>query len=154
MSTFTNIERSPAYEWRARPVGIAVIILGLVVAAVPVLIYQSYEAMPGMEMKCLFTARAEIAVGTGITTLGALYFFFRSAAKRLAISVLIAAAALLSLLFPTNFSGLCEDAHMTCRMITLPVLTVTAVLLFVLAAAGGYFAYRGYRAQREKAEKR
>ena len=150
----TIAERPPAYGRRARPIGIAVVILGLAVAIVPALIYQTYEAMPNMEMKCFFTARAEIVVGAGIAALGVLYFIFRSASKRLAVSILIAAAALLSLLFPTQFTGLCENAHMTCRMITLPVLTVAAVLLFALAAAGGYFAYRGYRAERDLAENR
>lgn len=61
MSIITNTERPPVYGRRARPPGIAVILLGLVVAIVPVLIYQTYEAMPDMEMKCLFTARVEIA---------------------------------------------------------------------------------------------
>jgi hypothetical protein len=129
-------------------------ILGLAVAIVPILVYQTYEAMPDMEMKCLFTARLEIAAGAGIAALGALYFLFRSAAKRLVVSVLIAAAAALSLLLPTEFTGLCESAHMPCHMITLPVLTVTAVLLFVLAAAGGYFAYGGYRAQAESVQEK
>lgn len=153
MGAVTNTERPPVYGRRVRPLGIAFIILGLAVAIVPVMIYQTYEAMPDMEMKCLLTARVEIAVGTGIAILGALYFLFRSAAKRLVVSVLIAAAAVLSLLLPTQFGSLCEDAHMSCRMITLPVLTVTAVLLLALAAVGGYFAYRGYAAQKELEQK-
>jgi hypothetical protein len=121
---------------KKNPLGIVIAALGVVVAVVPILIYQTYEAMPDMTMQCLATARAEIWTGAGLAVVGVLYFLSKSSKVRLILSVIVAVIAALSLLFPTNWTGLCADAMMTCNMITFPVLIVSVIVLWVLAAAG------------------
>lgn len=139
-----------AGTFKTHPLGIGIILIGLAVAIVPIAVYQAYEAMPTMEMKCLLAAQAAIVIGAGIAVLGILYFFLPSPLGRLIVAGLAAVAAVLSLLLPTQFAGLCEQAHMSCNMITLPVLIVSCVLLLALSAAGGYFALRSYRAEKAK----
>jgi hypothetical protein len=134
MSTSTISAGNTARKYH--PLGIVVAALGVVVAIVPTLIYQTYEAMPDMTMQCLATAHAEIATGAGLAVVGILYFLAKRPQTRLILSVLVAAIAALALLFPTNWTGLCESARMACHMITLPVLIVSVVVLWVLAAAG------------------
>jgi len=125
-----------------RPLGIAIAALGAVTAIVPISVYNAYEAMPHMVMKCLVTSYAEIAVGAAIAVLGVLYFLFQNARRRLIVSAAVAVLAALSLLFPTNFTGLCESEMMACRMITFPVLLVSAILIFAASGVGIVFARR------------
>jgi hypothetical protein len=138
----TNVSLAGGAIRKNNPLGVVVAALGVLVAIVPIAVYQTYEAMPDMVMQCYATARAEIAAGAGLVVLGIFYFLSKSANVRLVLSVLVAIVAALSLLFPTGWTGLCADAHMECHMITLPVLIVSVVLLWVLAAIGIFTALR------------
>ncbi|MDR0852163.1 MAG: DUF4418 family protein [Clostridiales Family XIII bacterium] len=122
--------------------GIAFFVIGALIAAVPSIIYQVYEAMPDMTMQCLLTARVEIAVGAFIAILGGAYFFSRRYLVRIAAPVLVIIAAAASLLFPTAWTGLCADAHMSCHMLTLPILIVSAVVLTILSTIAIMLAVR------------
>jgi hypothetical protein len=126
----------------------AFIALGLVIAIVPAAVYAAYEAMPDMVMQCLATAKAEIAMGAAVLILGVIYLLAGQAKVRLIVSGLAIPAAALSLLFPTNFTGLCADQHMSCHMITLPVLIISVVLVAGLGILGILSAVRAVRAGR------
>jgi hypothetical protein len=117
--------------------GIALGVLGAVVAFLPITINRLYESsagMGGMEgghamvMACETTVKAELAAGVAILALAVLSLIIKSKRARITISLLLFAGGLLALLFPTAWTGVCEGADMACRMITLPTLIVISVL--------------------------
>jgi hypothetical protein len=116
--------------------GIPILAIGFAVAIVPRLVYQTFEGAHGMPMRCYATANAEIAVGAALVVCGALYFFSKSARRRLAASVLAIVAALFALLFPTALTGLCGDAHMACHTLTLPALIASSSLIVLFSVVG------------------
>jgi hypothetical protein len=119
-----------------RPLGLIFALLGLITALAPRLIYQAFEAMPGMTMQCLVTANAEIFVGSAVVLLGAGYLLLSKAAGRLAVSLAAALLAATALFLPLAGTGLCGDTKMPCHLLTLPLLTVSSVLLLLAAATG------------------
>ncbi|MDR1616346.1 MAG: DUF4418 family protein [Syntrophomonadaceae bacterium] len=125
--------------------GIPILVIGGVVAILPRLVYGLEESMHGMPMMCYATANAEIAVGTAIFLLGALYFLSQSAKLRLAASVLAIGAAAIALLFPLGVTGLCGDAHMSCHILTLPALFVSSSLIVLFSGAGIVMSARALR---------
>jgi hypothetical protein len=122
--------------------GVPIFAIGIAVALLPQLIYQTYEAADGMPMRCHATANAEIAVGAAIFIFGAMYFFAKSAKLRLAASVMALIAAALALLFPTALTGLCGDAHMPCHTLTLPLLIVCASFIALFSLIGAALSVR------------
>jgi hypothetical protein len=132
--------------------GLPVLAIGAVVAIAPRLIYGMFESVHGMPMRCYATANAEIAVGAAIVVFGAIYFFSRSAKGRLAASVLAIVAAVFALLFPTALTGLCGDAHMSCHILTLPMLIASSSLIILFSIVGVVLSARALaRANRERA---
>ncbi|MDR3316390.1 MAG: DUF4418 family protein [Coriobacteriales bacterium] len=126
--------------------GLPIAVSGILIATLPTAIYQAFEYMDGMPMRCLATAQAEIAVGASILVFGGVYFFSRSARIRLATSVLTMLGAVSSLAFPLGVTGLCGDTHMTCHVLTLPILIVSSAVLGVLAVIGILFSVRTLQA--------
>lgn len=77
-----------------------------------------------MVMKCRWTAQAELGIGLLISVLGALLIVFKSKQIRIGLSLSAALNGILALLIPTVLIGVCENAHMTCRALALPALSV------------------------------
>ncbi|MDR1159475.1 MAG: DUF4418 family protein [Syntrophomonadaceae bacterium] len=125
--------------------GVPIFLIGSVVAALPRLVYGMEQSMHGMPMRCYATANAEIAIGTAIFLFGALYFFSKSAKIRLTASVLAIGAAVLALTFPLGVTGLCGDTHMTCHILTLPALFVSASLITLFSGIGIALSVRNLR---------
>jgi len=116
--------------------GAALIVLGVVIAAVPVLVNRLVETsgheMP-MPMACNTTWKAELIVGVGIIVLALAFVYLQQAWARLAISAALALCGLTALLLPPFWTGLCSDPMMACRMVTLPTLLVTGILVVIIA---------------------
>ena len=72
--------------------------------------------------KCLWTARAEIAVAVPLFAVGAFLFSSRRKESRRALSVLGILEGLFSILLPTVLIGLCTMPTMTCRTEMQPTL--------------------------------
>jgi hypothetical protein len=138
--TTTNTEA--AQRTAKHYLGLPIFAIGVVVAALPRLVYFAYESTMGMPMRCYATANAEIAVGTAIFLCGALYFFAASAKVRLVASLLAIVAAAFALLFPTALTGLCGDAHMACHLLTLPALIASSSLIALFALVGAALSVR------------
>jgi hypothetical protein len=120
--------------------GIAVAVLGLLTALVPVCIFpacgKAIETAAGgtVPMKCFWSGRAEIGIGILILCGGLLLVVFKSPLIRTGISIMTALIGALGLLVPTLLIGGCEMAAMPCRMTTFPA--VIALNLLTVAACG------------------
>lgn len=114
--------------------GIAVAVLGLLVALVPVCIFPAcakvIETAAGgtVPMKCFWSGQAEIGIGLLILCGGVLLAVFKSSHIRIGISIMTALTGILGILVPTLLIGGCEMETMTCRMTTIPALVVFNVL--------------------------
>jgi hypothetical protein len=128
--------------------GIAVAVLGLLIALVPAFIFPTcttlVETAAGgaMPMKCLWSGRAEIGVGLLILCGGALLIVFKAPLIRIGISIMTALAGFLGLLIPALLIGGCGMATMTCRMTTFPALYVLTVLTMAACAANAVYLWK------------
>jgi hypothetical protein len=140
--------------------GIAVAVLGLLIALVPVCIFptcsRAIETAAGgtVPMKCFWSGRAEIGIGLLILCGGVLLAVFRSPLARIGISVMTALTGVLALLVPTLLIGGCEMPTMPCRMATFPALDVLSVLTVAACAANAVYLWRRNRRPQEKADGR
>jgi hypothetical protein len=111
--------------------GISFIILGVLIAIGPLYIFKVCSPMGKEVMKCFYTAKAEIGVGSLIAILGILLFVFKSTQTRFGISISITLAGVLAGLIPTVFIGVCGMSAMHCHMVTLPAIIVLSILTIV-----------------------
>jgi hypothetical protein len=120
--------------------GIAVAVLGLLIALVPTCIFptctQVIETVMGgtVPMKCFWSGQAEIGLGFLILCGGVLLIFFKSPHARIGVSCMTALAGLVSLLIPTLLIGGCEMDTMACQMTTFPAIIILSVLTVVVCA--------------------
>jgi len=120
-------------------------VLGLVIAIVPRLVYTTFEAMEHGQMDCYATSIAEIPVGAALTALSLIWFYrLRGDRPKVVFSVAFVALGALALLLPLKLTGLCGDPMMACRLITQPVLTVSAILIFITAGIHLFALRKGY----------
>jgi hypothetical protein len=117
--------------------GIPFIIIGLLIAFGPLTIFPVCEVMGTMIMKCFWTARAEIGIGLIIVILGILTLVFKSPQVRLGLDIAVFLNGLLTLLIPTILIGVCAAPHESCRVLTLPALTVLSNILLLGAIING-----------------
>ena len=111
---------------------------------------ENAAAGSGTVMKCFWTARAELGIGILIAVLGILLIAFRSAQVRLGLSISLALNGILALLIPNVLIGVCSDAHSTCRMLTLPALTILSGVAIAAAAANAAYLFRSDRKRQAK----
>jgi hypothetical protein len=112
--------------------GIAVIIIGLLIALGPQTLFPVCEAEE-MIMKCFWTARAELGAGLVIALLGLATLLFPSIQTRRGFFIAIGLNALLALFIPSILIGVCAGKHMRCHALTLPALLVLSAVLLALA---------------------
>ena len=96
-------------------------------------------AAPVPKMKCLWTARASLAVGVPLAVMGALLFFSRRKETRRALAVLGALAGVFAILLPTVLIGHCANSDAVCSTTMTPIMisagaVALAVSLIVLVA--------------------
>jgi hypothetical protein len=138
--------------------GIAVAVLGLLIALVPVYIFPTcsklIETTAGgtVPMKCFWSGRAEIGIGLLILCGGVLLAFFKSPFTRIGISLMTALAGVLGLLVPNLLIGGCGMPTMACRMSTFPALIVLSLLTVAACAANALYLWRRNKELQAKAD--
>lgn len=119
-------------------VGIVVIVLGVLVALIPIVIFpvcgNMIELMNGKSifMKCHWTAMAEVLLGILMVFDGMLIMIFKNWEARIALSIMSFLFGLIVLLIPTVVIGMCETATMACRVGTEPALIVMSVITMIV----------------------
>ncbi|MFV0412881.1 MAG: DUF4418 family protein, partial [Oscillospiraceae bacterium] len=128
--------------------GIAVAVLGLLIALVPVCIFptciKTIETAAGgtTPMKCFWSGRAEIGIGLLILCGGVLLSLSKSSFTRQGISIMTALTGVLGILIPTLLIGGCEMATMACRIATFPALIVANALTIAVCSANSLYLWR------------
>ena len=124
---------------KKRIIGIVFTVLGLLIALGPQFLFKVCEPMGDMIMKCYWSARAEIGVGTVIAALGIALIVFTCTKIRLGLVIGLLLSGIHALLIPYVLIGGCPKDSMPCRKIAFPALTVVSIL--VIVGAGLYTAY-------------
>jgi hypothetical protein len=117
--------------------GIPVAAIGLLLAIGPYTLFPVCEAMGDMVMKCFWTRRVELGIGVLIAVLGALSLVFKSSQIRLGLGIAVFLNGILALLIPTALIGVCDHAHASCRILTLPALLVLSSILLLISVING-----------------
>ncbi|WP_158092536.1 DUF4418 family protein [Gilliamella sp. A7] len=91
------------------------------------------HSTPGKIMKCFWTARAEIGIGSLVIAIGALVLFSRSLFVRMGLSMALACTAVLAAAIPTILIGVCGNEMMRCNMGAKPALILLAIVLVIAA---------------------
>ena len=91
------------------------------------------HSTPGKIMKCFWTARAEIGIGSLVIAIGALVLFSRSLFVRMGLSMALACTAILAAAIPTILIGVCGNEMMRCNMGAKPALILLAIVLAIAA---------------------
>ena len=119
--------------------GAAAIVLGLLIALGPQLLFKVCEPMGENFMKCHWSAQAEIGIGALIAALGIALTLFAAPKTRLGLAIGIFLSGILALLIPHALIGGCAMESMPCRKIAFPAITVISILLLI--GSGFYTAY-------------
>jgi hypothetical protein len=129
-------------------VGAFLIILGILVALVPWIIfpvcevhgdYTTTASGTKVPMTCGWTARAETGVGALIVVAGCILIARNTPETRQAVGIFTIALGVLVLLFPTVLIGMCKVATHSCRLSTLPALELLGAIIIVV---GGYLLWK------------
>jgi hypothetical protein len=118
--------------------GILLIVLALVIGIVPLFTDclahgRTLTTDTGMSipMKCHWTALAEIGVAVPLALIGLFNITSRRKETLRTINVLGLALGVMTILFPTVLIGVCKNPDMPCRMIELPTLILSGILVIV-----------------------
>ncbi len=103
---------------------------------------KDHPSSPAKVMKCHRTARAELGVGLLISILGALLLVFASKQLRGWLSLLITLSGILALLIPTALIGVCGGAHMICRTLALPALSVISSIVIIASLINASYLFK------------
>lgn len=120
-------------------IAIVLIVSGLVTTFVPSFYtcqaYGRAIQLPGggsIPMKCLWTARAEIAMGVLLLTVGIFLFISRKIESRKFLSILALILGIFIILFPTVLIGVCVNPDMECVVVMKPTLLLIGIVTSVL----------------------
>jgi len=118
------------------------IILALVVIIVPqftncdasgrILTLESGKQVP---MKCLWSARAELALGIPLLVLGVLLAIARLKETIRSLSIMGVVLGILIVLIPTSIIGVCANPDMECLSIMKPLMIVVGILTILVSIA-------------------
>ncbi len=106
--------------------------------------------LPGgksIQMKCLWTARAEIGPGILLLAVGIFLFASRRVESRRFLSVLSLILGIFIIPLPTFLIGVCTNPNMSCVVLMKPILLIIGVFVGVLgiAATGWNFIMQSRR---------
>lgn len=113
------------------------IVLALVTIIVPQ--FTSCEGLLTLEngrqvaMKCLWSARAELALGIPLLVLGVLLALARFKETVRSLSILSTVLGILIILVPTSIIGVCVNPEMECVSIMKPLLIVVGILTILVS---------------------
>ena len=92
-------------------------------------------AVVSIPMKCLWTARAEIALGVLLLAVGTFLLISRKLETRRVLSILAVILGIFIFLSPASLIGVCINPNMPCVVIMKPALLLAGVLTFALGIA-------------------
>ncbi len=126
-----------------KAIGIGILILGILVAAVPQFTDCKAIGRPPLqlangsttEMKCYWTARAELAVGIPMALTGLLLAFSKRKETQRNLAIAGAGLGVAAIALPTLLIGVCASNVMVCNSVMRPALILMGSLAGVLALA-------------------
>ncbi len=132
-----------------KAIAVFLIIFGILLAWVPSYYTCSAEGkmiqIPGgrsVPMKCLWTARAEMALGAILVLAGFLLLGSRGPESRRFLSLLTFSLGAFIILFPTALIGVCSNPEMSCAAIMKPMILLAGTLVCALSLMAVFSATR------------
>ena len=126
-----------------KTIGILLIILALVIGVAPLLTdctahgrSLTTDTGKSIPMKCHWTALAEIGVAVPLALIGLFNITSKRKETLQTLSVIGLALGVMTILFPTVLIGVCVNPDMPCRMIELPTLILSGILVIVASLIG------------------
>ena len=95
---------------------------------------QAAAAQPVRKMKCLWTARAELAIAIPLGLMGGLLLVARRKETRRLLTLPVATLGIIAILLPTSLIGVCQTSTAICRTTLMPTMIATGLVTVVLAA--------------------
>lgn len=121
--------------------GAVILVLAVLIAAVPQFTTCDYQgkqiSLPNgktVPMKCLWTARAELAAGVPLAAVGLLALFSRRSGERRSLAIIGAILGGAILAFPAWLIGVCSS-NMLCNTLMRPVLLAMGGTVVVASLA-------------------
>lgn len=129
----------------SRAFGVAALLCGALVILIPTVIAPVCEARVetkgGMlvPMRCFYVARAEIPIGALLALAGALLFVLGHRKEAgVALTAIVAALGVVTILVPTALIGTCGNPEMECNVATRPALVLLGAATFLLGGLGAF----------------
>lgn len=121
--------------------GIVYLVFGVLLAFGPYSIFPVCKSSM-MAMRCQDTAKAELVLGILTIAVGVLMLLINHRKFRIGLNIAAIPIGILAFLFPNSITGVCSKVHMTCRALTLPVLSLTGIALVVFAGINTVYLWR------------
>jgi hypothetical protein len=121
--------------------GIAIVILGLLLAVGTQTIFPVCEAGEKV-MKCFWTGRAAIGIGGVIAVIGILLLVFGNKRTRIGLLLSLVPIGVYTVLIPNVLIGVCGGAHMNCRALALPAITIIGTAVTVFSASSAFWLFK------------
>ncbi|GAE87907.1 DUF4418 family protein [Acetivibrio straminisolvens] len=93
-------------------------------------------------MRCQSTAKAELVLGILTIAVGVLMLLIKNRKFRIGLNIAAIPIGILAFLFPNNITGVCSKVHMTCRSLTLPMLSLISIVLVVFAGINTVYLWK------------
>ncbi|MDR0442616.1 MAG: DUF4418 family protein [Treponema sp.] len=119
---------------RATITGIVAVVLGMLIALGPRVLFKICAHREGAFPLCYWTAQAEIGVGLLIAALGLCMLVFTDPKTHLGLGIGIFFAGFIALFLPHSLIGGCAAEDMACRQVAFPALTVESIVLMAYSA--------------------
>jgi hypothetical protein len=123
--------------------GIALIVLGLAIAILPVFTdcqsqgsFLTTSTGKEVSMKCHWAGVAEIVTGAALVAVGSLMLAIRRKTNLFSLGIIGVILGAFTIMLPNNLIGVCQAPTMICRTVMNPALTVfgSVVILCSLGA--------------------
>jgi hypothetical protein len=121
--------------------GITIVILGLLLAVGVQTIFPVCEAGDKI-MKCFWTGRAASGIGGVIAAIGILLLMFKDKRTRIGLLLSLVPIGIYAVLIPNVLIGVCGGAHMDCRALALPAITIIGAAVSVISAASAIWLHK------------
>jgi hypothetical protein len=122
-------------------IGIAITLLGLLLAVGTQTIFPVCETGENV-MKCFWTGRAATGIGGVIAVIGILLLVFGNKRTRTGLLLSLVPIGIYAVLIPNLLIGVCGGAHMDCRALALPAITIIGAAVSVVAAVSAFWLFK------------
>lgn len=132
---------------QAKMFGAFIALLGFLLAITPIYIFPTCSEMittvsgSTLPMKCFWSGRAELGIGSLIFAGGILTIFFSSLQAKLAISLMLFMSSLLALAVPAFLIGGCQIEMMACQLTTFPAVYVLSGIISLSCLVNAAYLY-------------